>query len=165
VSRQREGVLLFWSSLLLGLLLMVIALPEALRPWRPFWLGLLVIYWSLEAPERMGMGRAFGLGLVADVLVGTLAGEHAFRLVAMAFIVLRFRARMRFFPMWQETLAVLAILLNDSLLTLMLRSFVGATVVDWRYWLAPLVAALLWPWWFLMLDDLRRRSRPREASS
>lgn len=165
MSRQREGVLVFWLSLLLGLLLMVIALPEALRPLRPFWLGLLVIYWSLEVPERMGMGRAFVFGLLADMLLGTLAGEHAFRLVAIAFIVLRFRSRMRFFPMWQEALAVLAILLNDCLLTLMLRSFVGAIAIDWRYWLAPVAGALLWPWLFLMLDDLRRRSRPRDQTS
>jgi rod shape-determining protein MreD len=163
MSRLREGSLMFWLSLLAGIVLTVIALPEAWRPFRPFWLGLLVIWWSLEAPERMGLGMAFVIGLTQDVLIGTLLGEHAFRLVAIAFILLRFRARLRFFPMWQQALAVLAILVNDRVLTLALRSFSGATAIDWHFWMAPLVGALMWPWLFLLLDDLRRRSRPREA--
>ena len=39
----------------------------------------------------------------------------------------------------------------------------GDTAIDWRFWIAPFVGALLWPWLFLLLDDLRRRSRPRET--
>ena len=163
MTRSREGTWLFALSLGVGLLLSLVALPEDWRPLRPFWLGLLVIYWILEAPERIGLGGAFLLGLVQDALLGTLAGETAFRLVAIAFILLRFRPRIRFFPMWQQALAVVAILLNDRVLLFMLRSFTGEFAIDWRYFLAPLVAGLLWPWLFLLLDDLRRRSRPREA--
>lgn len=162
MSRGREGYWLFALSLLVGLLLTLVALPEAWRPFRPFWLGLLLIYWILEAPGRIGLVGAFVLGLVQDVLLGTLAGESAFRLVAIAFIMLRFRARLRFFPIWQQALAVLAILLNDRVLLLMLRSFTGELAIDWRYFLAPLVAGLLWPWLFLLFDDLRRRGRPRD---
>jgi rod shape-determining protein MreD len=161
--RLREGTLLFWLSIAAVIVLSVVAVPEAWRPYRPFWVGLLVIWWSLEAPERMGLGVAFLLGLTQDILIGTLLGEHAFRLVAIAFILLRFRARLRFFPMWQQALAVLAILLNDRIVTWALRSFVGDTAIDWRFWIAPFVGALLWPWLFLLLDDLRRRSRPRET--
>ncbi len=163
MSRLREGGVLFWSSMLLGLVLTVVAVPEDWRAFRPFWLGLLVIWWSLEAPERLGLGTAFVLGLTQDVLIGTLLGEHAFRLVAIAFILLRFRSRLRFFPMWQQALAVLAILLNDRVVTWAIRSFAGDTAIDWRFWMSPVVAALLWPWLFLLLDDLRRRSRPRDA--
>jgi rod shape-determining protein MreD len=163
MSRLREGSLLFWLSLVAGVVLTVLALPEAWRPFRPFWLGLLVIWWSLEAPDRMGLGVAFLLGLTQDILIGTLLGEHSFRLVAIAFILLRFRARLRFFPMWQQALAVLAILINDRIVTWALRSFAGATAIDWQFWIAPIVGAMLWPWLFLLLDDLRRRSRPRES--
>lgn len=163
MSRLREGTALFWLSLFAGLIFTVVAVPEGLRSLRPFWLGLLVMYWALETPERMGLGMAFVLGLVQDVLIGTLFGEHAFRLVAIAFILLRFRSRIRFFPMWQQALAVFAILLNDRILTWMLRSFIGDPAPDWRYWLAPIFAGLIWPWLFLLLDDMRRRTRPREG--
>ncbi len=162
MSRLREGSLLFWLSLLAGVILTVVALPEGWRPLRPFWLGLMVIWWSLEAPDRMGLGAAFLLGLIQDILIGTLLGEHAFRLVAIAFLMLRFRSRLRFFPMWQQALAVLAILINDRIVTWALRSIAGDTAINWQFWLAPFAGALLWPWMFLLLDDLRRRSRPRD---
>lgn len=163
MSRLREGSLLFWISLVAALLMTVVAVPEAWRPYRPFWLGLLVIWWSLEAPDRIGLGTAFLIGLVQDVLIGNVLGMTAFRLVAIAFILLRFRARLRFFPMWQQALAVFAIMLNDRILTLALHSITGGITIDWQFWTSPIVAAVLWPWLFLLLDDLRRRSRPREA--
>ena len=163
MSRLREGSLLFWISLVAAVLMTVVAVPEAWRPYRPFWLGLLVIWWSLEAPDRIGLGTAFLIGLVQDVLIGNVLGMTAFRLVAIAFILLRFRARLRFFPMWQQALAVFAIMLNDRILTLALHSITGGITIDWQFWISPIVAAVLWPWLFLLLDDLRRRSRPREA--
>ena len=163
MSRLREGSLLFWITLVAAVLMTVVAVPEAWRPYRPFWLGLLVIWWSLEAPDRIGLGTAFLIGLVQDVLIGNVLGMTAFRLVAIAFILLRFRARLRFFPMWQQALAVFAIMLNDRILTLALHSITGGITIDWQFWISPIVAAVLWPWLFLLLDDLRRRSRPREA--
>ena len=150
-------------SIVLASVLTLIALPEPLRVLRPFWLALIVIYWTIEAPEHYGIGFAFLLGLLQDVLIGTVLGEHAFRLAIISFIVLRFRSRMRFFPMWQQALAVGALLLNDHIVVLLLRAIAGEFAIDWRYWLAPLVGAALWPWIFLLLDDLRSRGRQRDA--
>lgn len=150
-------------SVAVAAVLTLIALPESIRVLRPFWLALVLIYWVLEAPERVGLGFAFALGLLQDVLVGTLLGEHAFRLAIIAFIVLRFRSRMRFFPMWQQALAVGALLLNDRIVVVSLRAVAGEFSIDWQYWLAPLMAAAVWPWLFLFLDDLRARARQRET--
>jgi len=77
----------------------------------------------------------------------------------MIFIVLRFRARLRFFPMWQQALAVLALLLNDRIVVMMIRGFAGDPMAAPVYWLSPLVGMLLWPFVFLVLDDLRGRLR------
>ena len=65
--------------------------------------------------------------------------------------------------MWQQALVVGALLLNDRIVVLLLRAIAGEFTIDWRYWLAPLVGAALWPWIFLLLDDLRSRSRQRDA--
>lgn len=148
---------------LAALLLALIPVPDSLRPLRPFWMAMLVIYGSIEWPDRVGLGIAFALGLAQDLVLGTVFGEHAFRLVIISFIVLRFRSRIRFFPMWQQTIAVLALLLNDRVVTWMLRSFTGEMAIDWRYWLAPLVGAAIWPWFFLLIDDLSLRKRGKEA--
>jgi rod shape-determining protein MreD len=122
-----------------------------------------VIYWALEEPERMPLGRAFLLGLVYDLLSMNLLGESALRLAVLDFILLRFRSRMRFFPMPQQALAVLALLLNDRVLLIMMRTFSVPVPLAPVLLLAPLAGTLLWPWMFLLLDELRQRMRPREA--
>ena len=77
-----------------------------LQPLRPYWLALVLAYWVLEAPERVGLGFAFAVGVLADLLYGSLLGEQALRLVIMAFILQRFRLRLRFFPLSQQALAI-----------------------------------------------------------
>lgn len=163
MKHVRLAGITFWGSIVLAYVLTLMPLPDALRAAKPFWLALVLIYWSLESPERMGLGRAFALGLVGDLLTGSLLGEQALRLVVLAFIVLRLRSRMRFFPMPQQALAVLALLFNDRVVMLMIRSFVESAPIELAHVLGPLVGALLWPWVFLLLDGLRLRARPKEA--
>lgn len=159
----RLPAVMYWASIVLAFVLTLMPLPDALRVAKPFWLAILVIYWALEAPERMGLGRAFLLGMAGDLLTGSLIGEQALRLVVLAFIVLRLRSRLRFFPMPQQVLAVLALLLNDRIVMLMIRSFGDSAPVELAHAVGPIVGALLWPWVFLLLDGLRLRARPKEA--
>lgn len=163
MSRHRDSAWVYYGSIVLALLLTLLPLPAPLGPLKPFWLGLVVIYWALEAPERMGLGRAFALGLAGDLLSGGLLGEQSLRLVAIAFIVLRLRSRLRFFPMLQQSLAVAALLMNDRVVLLMLRTFASEAHHGWTWWVSPLVGMLAWPWLFLGFDLLRARVRPREA--
>ena len=164
MNRQRTQNWIFGVSLALSLLLMLMPLPQAWAPLKPYWPALVLIYWSLELPERVTLGLAFVVGLGADVLDGALLGEQALRLVALSFIVLRFRSRLRFFPMWQQALAVLVLLLNDRVLLLLVRLFAGDPRPPAMLWLAPFVGALAWPFVFLLLDDIRARLRAKETS-
>lgn len=163
MNRPRFSALPLVASVLGGLLLTLAPLPLALAPFKPFWIALIVIYWALEQPEHMGLGRAFLLGLACDLTTGALLGEQALRLTIIVFIVFRFRARMRFFPMLQQSLAVFALLLNDRVIALALRLLSGAGWPDVSFWGAPLVGTLFWPWLFLLLDEVRRRPRRSAA--
>ncbi len=162
MNRARLQFSVLLASALLAFLLQLMPLPPAAEPFKPYWLGLIVVYWAIEAPERMGLGLAFALGLCSDVLVGELLGEQAMRLVVLAFIVLRFRSRLRFFPLAQQTLAVLALLLNDRVVTLMVRGFSGEPMPPASFWIAPLTGMLAWPLLFVLLDNLRLRGRGNE---
>jgi len=142
-------------SLLVALLLMLLPMPALLQPLRPYWLALALAYWVMEDPDRAGMGFAFVIGLVADLVVGSLLGEHALRLVVMTFILQRFRARLRFFPVWQQSLAIGGLLLNDRILTAALHLALGVPTPPSLSWLAPLVGMLLWVPLFAILDSLR----------
>ena len=159
MSRQRLGFWWFLGTLVMAVLAMLVPLPLALEPFKPYWPALVLLYWALESDARVTLGLAFGVGLVADLCDGLLLGEQSLRLLALVFIALRFRARLRFFPMWQQTLAVLALLLNDRVLLLIVRAMAGESVPPASWWIAPFVGAALWPFVFLLLDDLRMRLR------
>jgi rod shape-determining protein MreD len=91
VSRRIQGWL-FAGSIAFAFLLQLMPLPELLLPFKPWWIGLVLVYWAIETPDRVGLGFAFLLGLAADALTGELLGEQALRMAVLVFIVLRFRA-------------------------------------------------------------------------
>jgi rod shape-determining protein MreD len=162
MSRLRARSWLFAGSIACAVLLQLMPLPPLVEPFKPYWIGLVLVYWAIETPERVGLGFAFLLGVAADLLVGELLGEQALRLLVIAFIVLRFRARLRFFPVWQQSLALLALLLNDRIVMLMARGFSGEPMPPVSFWFAPLTGTLAWPFVFLLFDDLRARLRAHE---
>jgi len=155
---------LFALAVLALVVLSLVRLPPMLAPMKPFWLGLLMVYAALEMPRVAGLGVAFLLGLWLDVLVGDLLGEHAMRLVILTHVVARFRFRIRFFPVGQQALAVFGLMLNDRILSLWVRLFAGEGWPDLSYWLSPVVAMMLWPWLFLVLDRVRTRGRQKTST-
>ncbi|MFZ5656387.1 MAG: rod shape-determining protein MreD, partial [Pseudomonadota bacterium] len=122
---------------------------------RPYWLALVLAYWLIEDPDRVGLGFAFLLGLVADLAYGSLLGEQALRLVILAFIVQRFRARLRFFPIYQQALTLGALLVNDRIVSAGLHLALGEPTLPGSFWMAPVVGMLLWPVVYVLLDALR----------
>jgi len=159
MNRQRLSLWWFVGTLVFALLSMLVPLPGVLEPFKPYWPALFLLYWALESEDRVTLGLAFSVGLAADLLNGVVLGEQALRLSALAFIALRFRSRLRFFPMWQQALAVLVLLLNDRILLLIVRVLAGASLPPASWWISPFVGAALWPFLFLLLDDLRARLR------
>ena len=155
MSRLRDGGWILPVSLCVALLLGLLPLPVSVQGLRPYWLALVVAFWIIEEPERAGLGFAFFAGLVADLAFGTLLGEQALRLVIMAFILQRFRARLRFFPLTQQALAIGALLLNDRIVDAAIHLALGQPRLPWNYWWAPLLGVALWPPLFLLLDALR----------
>jgi rod shape-determining protein MreD len=163
MSRFRGISWLYWGSIVSCYLLSLAPLPTVLLPLKPFWLALVLVYWLLEQPDRVTLGRVFILGLIGDLVGGELLGEQAMRLCILCFIALRFRSRLRFFPIWQQALAVFGLLLNDRIVYLMVHTFAGDPAPGIEFWLAPVAGMVVWPWLFLLLDDLRARMRAQEA--
>jgi rod shape-determining protein MreD len=98
---------------------------------------------------------AFGVGLVADLAFGTVLGEQALRLVVMGFILQRFRARLRFFPISQQALAIGGLLFNDRIVAAAIHMALGLSPLPAMFWLAPVGGMVLWPLVFLVLDAAR----------
>jgi rod shape-determining protein MreD len=158
MSRNAPGWLMPVSALA-ALLLGLLPLPVWMQPYRPYWLALVVVYWVIEAPDRFGLGFAFLAGVLGDLCFGSVLGEQALRLTVMAFIVQRFRAQLRFFPLSQQALAIAGLLLNDRVIVGLLHLALGEPQPALAAWWSPLVGMVLWAPVFLLLDRLRLGSR------
>lgn len=154
MSRTRRPWL-FPASILVALLLGLLPLPAMLQSLRPYWLALVLAYWLLEDHERVGLGLAFMIGLLADVAFGSLLGEQALRLTVITFILRRFRPQLRFYPMAQQALAIGGLLLNDLIIVSAAHFVLGQPIRGWAQWWTPLIGAALWPPLFVLLDGLR----------
>jgi rod shape-determining protein MreD len=161
MSRLRNKGWVLPVSIVLAFLLALVPLPDLLLPLRPYWLALVLAYWVIETPERAGLGFAFCIGLLADVLTGGILGEQALRLVVMAFILQRFRARIRFFPLSQQALSIGGLLFNDRVIDAAIHLLGDAPLLPWGYWWAPLLGMALWLPLYVLLDAVRLGKRGR----
>jgi rod shape-determining protein MreD len=144
-------------SFLVAIVLTILPLPIWARPFRPEWYALVLIYWCLAAPSRVGVGAAWLLGIALDVLRGALLGQHALGLSVLAYLTLKLRQRVRAFPLWQQAVTVLVLLAIEQLLSLWALGIAGHPPQSWSYWAPSVVGMLLWPWIFVVLRDVHRR--------
>ncbi len=148
---------LIHGSIVFSLILMLIPWSGWFKIAQPYWLALVVIYWSIEAPRQMGMLTAFFYSILLDVLYGSLFGKHGFSMVAMVFLISKIHKRLKMTSFWQLTLMVGALLLND----LVIRTFidwVSMNKEDFSINLWPILTSILiWPWFKYVLDRLNNR--------
>lgn len=159
MSARAQGNRALILSMAVAFLLSIMPLPQGLQPLRPYWVAMVLIYWNLEGGRLRLLGHAFVLGLLLDVFSGTLLGQHALSLVIISYLVERFRSQLRFFPPWQQAVAVMALLFNDRIVQLWVIGLVDDAWPEWTWWMAPVIGMLIWPWLFLLLDAMRQRER------
>ncbi|HMM45698.1 MAG TPA: rod shape-determining protein MreD [Candidatus Macondimonas sp.] len=150
----RSGVL--GACFFLALSLTFIPLPSWAAPWRPDWVALVVIYWIMALPERVGLATAWSLGLLMDVISGGVLGVQALSLTLAAYVVARFHLQLRAFPVWQQSLALVPILALAAFPSYWLAGM-GNRGDPLFPWPGILTSALIWPWIFAVLRDVRRR--------
>jgi rod shape-determining protein MreD len=160
---NRESRSLIFLTLITAVLLTLLPMPGILLSFKPYWVALVVIYWSLETQDTISLGLAFLVGIALDVLSASLMGMHALSLVVMVFLVQHFRSRLRFFPPWQQALSVLGLLVNDRIILIWITALLGEPLPTWQYWLPPLIGMAVWPWLFLLLDRIRAMTRQHKT--
>ncbi|MCG6872684.1 MAG: rod shape-determining protein MreD [Gammaproteobacteria bacterium] len=148
-------------TFVVALVLMAVPLPDWALHWRPDFVSMVLIYWCLALPHRVGLVSAFALGLVVDVMHGGLLGQNALAKVLIAAVVIWIHLRMRMFPLWQQALVVLGLICLHQAVMLLTYNFTGGIQVNWRYLLPAVSSMVLWPWLFILLRDLRRASGTR----
>lgn len=153
---HHHGGWIIIASFIIALMLTMMPLPDWAELLRPEWVTLVLIYWCMALPERIGVGIAWIVGLFLDVLHGAVIGQYAMALVVVALLTLKFHQRIRLYPIWQQALLVMIFILLQQLLVLWVKGIIGQSPGTWLYWLPSLTSMLFWPWIFLLLRDLRR---------
>ncbi len=144
-------------SFVVALLLTMMPLPDWAANLRPEWVTLALIYWCMALPQRVGVGIAWILGLLLDVVRGSVLGQYALALAVVAFITHSIYQRLRLYPLWQQAIIVMMLVLLELLIVLWVKGIIGQTPGSWFYWLPAASSMVLWPWIFVLMRDLRRR--------
>ena len=160
-DNQLSGFVAIFMTVVIAMVLAVLPLPEFVPAevgfLRPDWIAMVLVYWMIAVPHRIGIFTAWTVGLVVDVLLGSLLGQHALAYVIIAYVSLNLYQRLRMFTVWQQALVLFALLGLNQLINFWVESIADDT--GWSMWyLMPAVAgAFLWPWVFMLLRYLRRR--------
>jgi rod shape-determining protein MreD len=118
--------------------------PLGRLPGIPDWLALVLVFWCIHQPLRIGMGAAFVFGMVMDVAVASVMGQHALAYVLLAFAAGGLSRRVLWFPLALQALHVLPLLLGADLVMLLVRLATGAEFPGLMYFLSAFVATLFW---------------------
>lgn len=144
-------------SILVALLLSVMPMPEPVSMARPMWLAMVLAYWVMALPHRVGLLTAWLAGLVSDVLFGQLFGQNALVMTLVVWMVLLLYQRIRRFPLWQQSLVMLPVFGIAQMVMLWLNSLSGNRPPTLLFLLPAVVSAVLWPWVCSLLRGVRRR--------
>lgn len=146
-------------TLVVGLMLSIMPLPEWLQTFRPDWVALLLIFWAMQLPRTWSVGTAWIVGVVLDVAYGSLLGQHALALSVIVFVTVRFHLLMRVFPLSQLTATVFALLALYQFLLFWINGVAGVTAAASSYWGPVITGTMLWPFLYMFLSGVRYRSR------
>jgi len=138
-------------------------LPLGRSPAVPDMLALTLAFWAVNQPRRVGVGVSFFFGLLMDVHQGSLLGQHGLAYSLLAFAAIALHRRMLWFPVLQQAMQVLPLLIAAHMVSLVVRMIAGDLFPGWTYFIAPCFEALLWPVVsFVYLAPQRRAPDPDE---
>ncbi len=134
-----------YFSLTLSLILMVTPMPQQWQWLRPEWLTLMLIYWVLREPDKVGVLTAWSFGFVMDIMGEVLLGQYALAMAIVVYLTHRFRNRMRFFLFWQELFVILILIGIGQLILIIIEWLIGHPPRTLLYWSSTVLSVLLWP--------------------
>lgn len=132
--------------------------------WTPDLLALVLVFWSVHQPLRIGVGAAFVFGLLVDVHQSSVLGQHALAYTVLSFFAITIHRRLLWFSVPQQALQVLPLLVVAHAVELAVRMMVGGTFPGFLILLAPLIESLLWPVVTVLLLLPQRRAPDPDAN-
>ena len=147
------------GSMVVALMLAMAPLPDWAEAFRPGWVVLTLIYWSMTFPGSYSVGTAWIAGLVLDVAQGTLLGQHALALSVVIYVTVKFHLQLRQFPLLQLMATVFALLALFQFILFWITGVAGVEATASSYWGPVLAGTVMWPVLSAVLMNVRQRVR------
>ena len=159
VGREQHGVWVIGLTFLAAFLLAVMPLPQWLLWARPEWLALVLIYWTIALPHRVGLFTGLIVGVLLDSIEGAVFGQNAFSLMMVAMLSLVLYQRLRVFNVLQQAGTVFILVGINQLICQWVQNLQGRGVDSLLFLLPAFSSALMWPVVLHVLRSLRRQHR------
>jgi rod shape-determining protein MreD len=157
VAGRPHGTWFIFLTIVIASVLGIMPLPEWLEVWRPEWIALVLVYWVIALPHRIGLFTAWIVGFFVDVLEGSLLGLNAIALTLIAYVALSLYQRLRMFtPLQQSTTILMLIGVSQLLIFWVLTATGQNTPRNLLFVVSALSSALVWPLVFVLLRFGRR---------
>ncbi len=145
--------LIVW--ILIAMALKIAPLPQALIPFNPDWILLVIIAHTLAKPDQFSIATAWIIGLLTDVLTSKILGQYALAYAVCAFIVTTLHRQIRLYSMLQQCVLVVLLLLLANVTIYITTSIQGIPRTDWTYWSTTIIGGLIWPLVLRLLNKFR----------
>lgn len=154
------------SPLFIGVSLLA-AFMLNLLPWGhwvgvPDFVALVLVFWGIHQPRKVGIGIAFFMGLMMDVHDSTLLGENALAYTLLSYLAIMIHRRVLWFPVLTQALHVFPLLLVTQFVQLVVRFIVSHKFPGWEQLVESVIAVALWPIITWMLLAPQRRAVDRD---
>jgi rod shape-determining protein MreD len=155
MNRHFKENILILVTFCIALVLTVLPQPIWMADARPQWVFVVLLFWLIQAPRKIGPTIAWIVGLYVDLLMGDVLGEHALLFVVFTYFVQHFLRMIQAMPLWQQILGVgFAGLINIGI-GLIFMKFGGVTILSWHILLPAVANMVIWPWLYLLCRDIR----------
>lgn len=149
--------LIIMFTLLLALIVSIIPMPLSIDAFRPDWVLVVVVYWSIALPRRINVITAAVMGLLLDVLLGATLGVHSAAMAICVYIAVVNYQKIRNFSYLQQSLIIGVLSALYHLLVFWVQRLLNDIAFLPSYLYPVLTTMILWPWAFLLLRKVRRR--------
>ncbi|MBN8754255.1 MULTISPECIES: rod shape-determining protein MreD [Variovorax] len=150
-----------WASLVAALLVNMVPIGRAV--WMPDLLALVIVFWGVHQPSRVGIGAAFVFGLCMDVHQSSMLGQHALSYTTLGFFAITIHRRLLWYPVLSQALQVLPLFALSQVIEVITRMIGGGVFPGWTVLISPAIEAALWPLaTALLLAPQRRTPEPDE---
>lgn len=156
-GNNRISILVIWLTLLIGLFVQIIPWSPEYNMFKPHLLMLIMAYWLIALPHRIGMGMAFLLGIILDLFSGSLLGIHAFIFSCVAYLLMFKFQLIRNLALWQQSIIIFAVSLCYNILVFLFQVSIYHTItISPLILVSSFVDGVLWIVIYLFLRLIRR---------